>query len=88
MLSHAFFVSFLISPQDLVHICTLKWPDTAGEIVWNVAFTALCFLLPGLIIVGSYSKILQVSLLQFLTEKDGRKLRQIINALMFNQMLL
>ncbi|XP_040906326.1 free fatty acid receptor 4-like [Toxotes jaculatrix] len=47
--------------QERVHICTLKWPDTTGEIVWNVSFTALCFLLPGLIIVVSYSKILQIA---------------------------
>ncbi|TDH01318.1 hypothetical protein EPR50_G00178860 [Perca flavescens] len=45
--------------QKRVHICTLRWPDTTAEIVWNVAFTALCFLLPGVIIVVSYSKILQ-----------------------------
>ncbi|XP_026046716.1 free fatty acid receptor 4 [Astatotilapia calliptera] len=43
------------------HICTLKWPDPAGEIVWNVVFTALSFLLPGLIILVSYSKILQIA---------------------------
>ncbi|KAM7385558.1 hypothetical protein PAMP_001638 [Pampus punctatissimus] len=47
--------------QEHIRICTLKWPDTTGEIVWNVAFTALCFLLPGLIIVVSYSKILQIT---------------------------
>ncbi|XP_051271457.1 free fatty acid receptor 4-like isoform X1 [Dicentrarchus labrax] len=47
--------------QERVHICTLKWPDATGGIVWNVAFTALCFLLPGLIIVFSYSKILQIA---------------------------
>ncbi|KAM9345146.1 free fatty acid receptor 4-like [Symphorus nematophorus] len=47
--------------QERVHICTLKWPDATAEIVWNVAFTALCFLLPGLIIVVSYSKILQIA---------------------------
>uniref|UniRef100_A0A3B4ZFJ8 Free fatty acid receptor 4 n=1 Tax=Stegastes partitus TaxID=144197 RepID=A0A3B4ZFJ8_9TELE len=52
--------------QKRVHICTLKWPDATGEIVWDVAFTALCFLLPGLIIVISYSKIIQVGLLQAL----------------------
>lgn len=33
-----------------------------GEIVWNVVFTALCFLLPGFVIVASYNKILQVGL--------------------------
>uniref|UniRef100_A0A3Q1FG23 Free fatty acid receptor 4 n=1 Tax=Acanthochromis polyacanthus TaxID=80966 RepID=A0A3Q1FG23_9TELE len=43
------------------HICTLKWPDETGEIVWDVSFTALCFLLPGLIIGTSYSKILQIA---------------------------
>ncbi|KAM7408675.1 hypothetical protein PAMA_002413 [Pampus argenteus] len=47
--------------QEHIRICTLKWPDTTGEIVWNVAFLALCFLLPGLIIVVSYSKILQIA---------------------------
>ncbi|XP_019944765.2 free fatty acid receptor 4 [Paralichthys olivaceus] len=47
--------------QECLHICTLKWPDWTGEIVWNISFAALCFLLPGLIIVVSYSKILQIA---------------------------
>ncbi|XP_034464325.1 free fatty acid receptor 4-like isoform X1 [Hippoglossus hippoglossus] len=47
--------------QERLHICTLKWPDSTAEIVWNISFTALCFLLPGLIIVVSYSKILQIA---------------------------
>uniref|UniRef100_A0A3Q3NGR8 Free fatty acid receptor 4 n=1 Tax=Mastacembelus armatus TaxID=205130 RepID=A0A3Q3NGR8_9TELE len=47
--------------EELLYICTLKWPDTTGEIVWNVAFATLSFLLPALIIVVSYSKILQKS---------------------------
>ncbi|XP_049927789.1 free fatty acid receptor 4-like [Epinephelus moara] len=47
--------------QERIHICTLKWPDKTGEIAWNVAFTALCFFLPGFIIVVSYSKILQIA---------------------------
>ncbi|KAK5854057.1 hypothetical protein PBY51_015160 [Eleginops maclovinus] len=46
--------------QEHIHICTLKWPDTTVEIVWSVTLTALCFLLPGFIIVVSYSKILQI----------------------------
>lgn len=54
---------FVISQQGHVHICTLIWPNTSGEIVWSVAFSALCFLLPGIIIMISYSKILQVGLL-------------------------
>ncbi|KAF3842056.1 hypothetical protein F7725_024007 [Dissostichus mawsoni] len=37
--------------QKREHICTLKWPDPTAEIVFNVTFTALCFLLPGVIIV-------------------------------------
>uniref|UniRef100_A0A3Q3N8F6 Free fatty acid receptor 4 n=1 Tax=Mastacembelus armatus TaxID=205130 RepID=A0A3Q3N8F6_9TELE len=47
--------------EELLYICTLKWPDTTGEIVWNVAFATLSFLLPALIIVVSYSKILQIA---------------------------
>ncbi|KAK5908523.1 hypothetical protein CgunFtcFv8_016572 [Champsocephalus gunnari] len=46
--------------QKREHICTLKWPDTTAEIVFNVTFVTLCFLLPGVIIVVSYSKILQI----------------------------
>lgn len=58
--THSFLSIVGLSPQKRVRICTLKWPDAAGEIVWNVAFTALGFIVPGLIIVVSYSKILQV----------------------------
>ncbi|XP_074502022.1 free fatty acid receptor 4-like [Sebastes fasciatus] len=47
--------------QERLHICTLKWPDKTAEIVWDVSFTALCFLLPGFIIIASYSKILQIA---------------------------
>ncbi|XP_076016399.1 free fatty acid receptor 4-like [Genypterus blacodes] len=54
-------VEVQIPHQESLHICTLKWPDQTEEIVWNVAVTALCFLLPGLIIVVSYSKILQIT---------------------------
>lgn len=61
---NVFFCLFVfVFPQESVLICTLKWPDTTLEIIWIVAFAVLCFLLPGLIIVVSYSKILQVSLL-------------------------
>nr|XP_009676207.1 PREDICTED: free fatty acid receptor 4 [Struthio camelus australis] len=44
-----------------VQICTLLWPSIAGEIAWDVAFTIIVFLIPGLIIVISYSKILQIT---------------------------
>ncbi|XP_064000777.1 free fatty acid receptor 4 isoform X2 [Pogoniulus pusillus] len=44
-----------------IHICTLVWPTIAGEIVWDVTFAVVFFLIPGLIIVFSYSKILQIT---------------------------
>ncbi|EPY82021.1 omega-3 fatty acid receptor 1 [Camelus ferus] len=42
-------------------ICTLVWPSVAGEISWDVSFVTLNFLVPGLLIVISYSKILQIT---------------------------
>ncbi|XP_054133280.1 free fatty acid receptor 4 [Melozone crissalis] len=44
--------------QD-IYICTLDWPSTAGETVWDTTFAVVFFLIPGFIIVISYSKILQ-----------------------------
>ncbi|XP_076981523.1 free fatty acid receptor 4 [Tamandua tetradactyla] len=44
-----------------VPICTLIWPSVAGEISWDVSFATLNFLVPGLVIVISYSKILQIT---------------------------
>ncbi|XP_078128611.1 free fatty acid receptor 4-like [Sander vitreus] len=61
--------------QKRVHICTLRWPDTTAEIVWNVAFTALCFLLPGFIIVVSYIKILQIAKRCRLGLRDSQPIR-------------
>ncbi|XP_045882188.1 free fatty acid receptor 4 [Meles meles] len=50
------------SGQDQeILICTLVWPSTAGEISWDVSFATLNFLVPGLLIVISYSKILQIT---------------------------
>ncbi|NWW70951.1 FFAR4 protein, partial [Climacteris rufus] len=46
--------------QD-IHICTLDWPNTGGEIAWDTTFAIVFFLIPGLIIVISYSKILQIT---------------------------
>ncbi|GAB0192186.1 free fatty acid receptor 4 [Grus japonensis] len=43
-----------------IQICTLVWPSIAGEILWDVTFAIVFFLIPGLVIVISYSKILQV----------------------------
>uniref|UniRef100_A0A8C0ISI7 Free fatty acid receptor 4 n=1 Tax=Chelonoidis abingdonii TaxID=106734 RepID=A0A8C0ISI7_CHEAB len=42
-----------------VQICTLVWPSIAGEISWDVTFTFVVFIIPGLVIVISYTKILQ-----------------------------
>uniref|UniRef100_A0A8B9ISH8 Free fatty acid receptor 4 n=1 Tax=Amazona collaria TaxID=241587 RepID=A0A8B9ISH8_9PSIT len=42
-------------------ICTLVWPSHAGEIVWDVIFVTVFFLVPGLVIIISYSKILQIT---------------------------
>ncbi|NXD29392.1 FFAR4 protein, partial [Spelaeornis formosus] len=46
--------------QD-IQICTLDWPSTAGEAVWDTTFAIVFFLIPGFIIVISYSKILQIT---------------------------
>ncbi|XP_059756080.1 free fatty acid receptor 4 isoform X1 [Balaenoptera ricei] len=63
-------IFFRVVPQrfsgadEEIPICTLVWPSIAGEISWDVSFVTLNFLVPGLLIVISYSKILQVCLLQ------------------------
>ncbi|XP_035392818.1 free fatty acid receptor 4 [Cygnus atratus] len=44
-----------------VQICTLVWPSTAGEILWDVTYAIVVFLIPGLVIVISYSRILQIT---------------------------
>ncbi|XP_004450061.1 free fatty acid receptor 4 isoform X1 [Dasypus novemcinctus] len=44
-----------------IPICTMVWPNIAGEISWDVSFAILNFLVPGLVIVISYSKILQIT---------------------------
>ncbi|NXQ80348.1 FFAR4 protein, partial [Nyctibius grandis] len=44
-----------------IQICTLVWPSIAGEIVWDVTFAVVFFVIPGLVIVISYSKILQIT---------------------------
>ncbi|NWW05139.1 FFAR4 protein, partial [Oreocharis arfaki] len=46
--------------QD-IQICTLDWPSTAGETVWDIIFAIVFFLIPGLVIVISYSRILQIT---------------------------
>ncbi|XP_066478176.1 free fatty acid receptor 4 [Tiliqua scincoides] len=44
-----------------VLICTLIWPSTAGETAWDICFAIVIFVIPGLVIVISYSKILQIA---------------------------
>lgn len=56
-----FNVMTIITDSKEVKICTLMWPSEIGEIVWDIAFTGLDFVIPGLIIVTSYTKILQIT---------------------------
>ncbi|KAM8924788.1 free fatty acid receptor 4 [Pelodytes ibericus] len=44
-----------------VAVCTLVWPTVAEEIAWDVSFVILDFLVPGLSIVISYSKIFKIT---------------------------
>uniref|UniRef100_A0A8C9PVZ2 Free fatty acid receptor 4 n=1 Tax=Spermophilus dauricus TaxID=99837 RepID=A0A8C9PVZ2_SPEDA len=64
-----------VSACDEIPICTLVWPSTPGEISWDVSFVTLNFLVPGLVIVISYSKILQQETLEHKVEitKASRK---------------
>ncbi|KAM6184811.1 free fatty acid receptor 4 [Rhynchocyon petersi] len=60
-------VFFRVLPQRLpgaeqeIPVCTLVWPNIAGEISWDVSFATFNFLVPGLVIVISYTKILQIT---------------------------
>ncbi|XP_008851316.1 free fatty acid receptor 4 [Nannospalax galili] len=60
-------ILFRVVPQRFpgedqeIPVCTLDWPNIAGEISWDVFFVTLNFLVPGLVIVISYSKILQIT---------------------------
>uniref|UniRef100_A0A8C8RZ77 Free fatty acid receptor 4 n=1 Tax=Pelusios castaneus TaxID=367368 RepID=A0A8C8RZ77_9SAUR len=51
----------LLVNGEEVQICTLVWPSVAGEISWDVTFTIVIFVIPGLVIVISYTKILQIT---------------------------
>ncbi|XP_072280897.1 free fatty acid receptor 4 [Pyxicephalus adspersus] len=42
-------------------ICTLIWPTVAEEISWDISFILLDFLIPGLSIVVSYTKIYKIT---------------------------
>uniref|UniRef100_A0A8C6XVQ3 Free fatty acid receptor 4 n=1 Tax=Naja naja TaxID=35670 RepID=A0A8C6XVQ3_NAJNA len=54
------YVGFVLCLQE-VYICTLDWPSIEEEIAWDVSFAIVIFLVPGLVIVISYSKILQIA---------------------------
>ncbi|XP_028585603.2 free fatty acid receptor 4 isoform X1 [Podarcis muralis] len=56
-----FTVQPLSGKHQEVLICTLDWPSISGEIAWDVSFATVIFLIPGLVIVISYSKILQIA---------------------------
>ncbi|XP_036590308.1 free fatty acid receptor 4 [Trichosurus vulpecula] len=64
-LPFGFFFTVVFQPLDgsdkEVQICTLIWPSIEGEIIWDVLFAIFNFLVPGLVIVISYSKILQIT---------------------------
>ncbi|XP_072335160.1 free fatty acid receptor 4-like isoform X2 [Scyliorhinus torazame] len=48
--------------KDQEHqICTLVWPNTAQEIIWDLSYGLFNFTIPGLIIVISYTKILKIT---------------------------
>ncbi|XP_078268854.1 free fatty acid receptor 4-like [Rhinoraja longicauda] len=42
-------------------ICTLVWPNTLQEIIWDVFYSLVDFAVPGLITVISYTKILKIT---------------------------
>ncbi|KAG9484809.1 hypothetical protein GDO78_008102, partial [Eleutherodactylus coqui] len=44
-----------------VQICTLVWPTVAEEIAWDISFILLDFLIPGLSIIVSYTKIFKIT---------------------------
>ncbi|XP_066454922.1 free fatty acid receptor 4-like [Eleutherodactylus coqui] len=44
-----------------VQVCTLVWPTVAEEIVWDISFIILDFLIPGLSIIVSYTKIFKIT---------------------------
>ncbi|OCT70123.1 free fatty acid receptor 4-like [Xenopus laevis] len=45
----------------VIRICTLVWPNVSEEIAWDISFIILNFLIPGLIIVVSYTKIYKIT---------------------------
>ncbi|KAJ1141628.1 hypothetical protein NDU88_007956 [Pleurodeles waltl] len=48
-------------PWQDFQVCTMIWPSVAAEIVWDVLFVVLDFLIPGLSIVIGYTKIFKVT---------------------------
>ncbi|KAG8543489.1 hypothetical protein GDO81_024552 [Engystomops pustulosus] len=44
-----------------VQVCTLVWPTITEEIAWDISFIVLDFLIPGLSIIVSYTKIYKIT---------------------------
>ncbi|XP_077113177.1 free fatty acid receptor 4 [Ranitomeya variabilis] len=44
-----------------VRVCTLIWPTVGEEIAWDISFIFLDFLIPGLSIIVSYTKIFKIT---------------------------
>ncbi|XP_040292800.1 free fatty acid receptor 4 [Bufo bufo] len=44
-----------------VQVCTLLWPSITEEIAWDISFIVLDFLIPGLSIIISYTKIFKIT---------------------------
>nr|XP_033799663.1 LOW QUALITY PROTEIN: cone cGMP-specific 3',5'-cyclic phosphodiesterase subunit alpha'-like [Geotrypetes seraphini] len=67
-----------VNGQD-VQICTLIWPTATEEIIWNASFVLLDFVIPGLSIVISYSKILQHShFSEFVDKQTGYETKNML----------
>ncbi|XP_069812336.1 free fatty acid receptor 4 [Dendropsophus ebraccatus] len=49
-----------VNNQD-IQVCTLIWPTVAAEIAWDISFLVLDFLIPGLSIIVSYTKIFKLT---------------------------
>ncbi|XP_018414181.1 PREDICTED: free fatty acid receptor 4 [Nanorana parkeri] len=47
--------------DEELKICTLLWPTLTEEITWDVSFVLLDFIIPGLGIIVSYTKIYKIT---------------------------
>uniref|UniRef100_A0A8C5MH91 G-protein coupled receptors family 1 profile domain-containing protein n=1 Tax=Leptobrachium leishanense TaxID=445787 RepID=A0A8C5MH91_9ANUR len=71
-------VNVKINGSD-VQICTLVWPSTSEEIAWDISFVVLNFMVPGLSIVFSYTKIykgIEIHIFTFLSWQITKETRE------------